>query len=66
MLVAVFWGGFAAASLLIGYYLATRKPSQRATGLIMGIGAGALVAAIAYELVPESILGGWGLSLIHI
>ena len=63
MLVAVFWGALAAASLLIGYYLATRKPSQRATGLIMGIGAGALIAAIAYELVPESILGGWGMGL---
>lgn len=63
MLAAVLWGGLAAASLLIGYYLATRGPSQRATGLIMGIGAGALVAAIAYELVPESILGGWGMGL---
>ncbi len=63
MLVAVFWGGLAAASLLIGYYLAIRGPSQRVTGLIMGVGAGALVAAIAYELVPESILGGWGMGL---
>jgi len=63
MFAAVFWGGLAAASLLIGYYLATRKPSQRATGLIMGIGAGALIAAIAYELVPESILGRRGMAL---
>lgn len=63
MLVAILWGGLAAASLLIGYYLATRGPSQRVTGLIMGIGAGALVAAIAYELVPESVLGGWGMGL---
>ena len=63
MLEAVLWGGLAAASLLIGFYLATRGPSLRVTGLIMGIGAGALVAAIAYELVPESILGGWGMGL---
>ncbi len=49
--------------LLVGYYLATRGPSQRATGLIMGVGAGALIAAIAYELVPESSLGGWGMGL---
>lgn len=63
MLEAVLWGGLAAASLLIGYYLATRGPSKRTTGLIMGIGAGALIAAIAYELVPESILGGWGMGL---
>jgi len=63
MLAAVLWGGLAAASLLIGYYLATRGPSQQAIGLIMGVGAGALVAAIAYELVPESVLGGWGMGL---
>ena len=63
MIAAVLWGGLAAASLLIGFYLATRRPSQRATGLIMGIGAGALIAAIAYELVPESLLGGWGMGL---
>ena len=42
MIAAVLWGGLAAASLLIGFYLATRRPSQRATGLIMGIGAGAI------------------------
>lgn len=63
MFAAILWGGLAAASLLLGYFLATREPSMRATGLIMGIGAGALVAAIAYELVPESILGGWGMGL---
>jgi ZIP family zinc transporter len=63
MIAAVLWGGLAALSLLLGYYLATRGPSERSIGLIMGIGAGALVAAIAYELVPESILGGWGMGL---
>ncbi len=63
MIVAVLWGGLAAASLLLGYYLTTRKPSERAIGLIMGIGSGALVAAIAYELIPESILSGWGMGL---
>jgi ZIP family zinc transporter len=63
MIAAFLWGGLAAASLLIGYYLATRGPSEQATGLIMGIGAGALVAAIAYELVPESNFAGWGMAL---
>lgn len=63
MLEAVLWGGLAAASLLIGYFLATLNPSNRTTGLIMGIGAGALVAAIAYELVPESVLAGWDMAL---
>jgi ZIP family zinc transporter len=63
MIEAILWGGLAAGSLLIGYYLATRDPSPRSVGLIMGVGAGALVAAIAYELVPESVLGGWGMAL---
>lgn len=63
MVAAALWGGLAAASLLIGFYLATRAPSERATGLIMGIGGGALIAAIAYELVPASNLQGWGVVL---
>ena len=63
MVEAVLWGGLAAASLLIGFYLATRGPSKRTTGLIMGIGAGALIAAIAYELMPESLLAGWSMAL---
>lgn len=56
MLSAVFWGGLAAASLLIGYALAERGLSLRRVGLIMGVGAGALISAIAYELVPETFL----------
>jgi ZIP family zinc transporter len=63
VLAAILWGGLAAASLLVGYFLALRGPSERRVGLIMGIGAGALIAAIAYELVPESILAGWGMGL---
>jgi ZIP family zinc transporter len=58
VLTAIFWGGIAACSLLIGYFLATRKLSHRNIGIVMGIGAGALISAIAYELVPESILTG--------
>jgi ZIP family zinc transporter len=63
MIAAVLWGGLAAAALLLGFYLATRGPSERSIGLIMGIGAGALVAAIAYELVPESLVGGPSMAL---
>jgi zinc transporter, ZIP family len=58
LLVAVWWGGLAAAALLIGYALANRGLSNRTIGMIMGLGAGALISAIAYELVPESALGG--------
>jgi ZIP family zinc transporter len=63
MIAAILWGGLAAASLLIGYFLATRDPSERALGTVMGIGAGALIAAIAYELVPESNIAGWSVVL---
>ena len=30
------------------------KPSSRIVGIVMGFGAGALIAAVAYELIPES------------
>jgi ZIP family zinc transporter len=63
MFAAILWGGLAAASLLIGYFLAGRGLSNRTVGLIMGFGAGALISAIAYELVPESILQGGGIAL---
>jgi zinc transporter, ZIP family len=55
---AILWGGFAAASLLIGFVLAAQEPPNRVIGLIMGFGGGALISAIAYELVPESLLTG--------
>ena len=58
MLSAVLWGGLAAASLLIGYVLSGRGLSNRTIGIVMGFGAGALLSAIAYELVPETALGG--------
>lgn len=65
MLLAAFWGGLAAASLLVGFYLASRGLSNRSIGMVMGFGAGALLSAIAYELVPESLLdtGGFALSI---
>jgi ZIP family zinc transporter len=62
-LTAILWGGLAAASLLIGYWLATRDLTNRTIGMIMGFGAGALLSAIAYELVPESALGGGGMAV---
>ena len=64
MLTATLWGGLAAASLLIGYALAGRGLSNRATGMIMGIGSGALLGAIAYELIPESMLGNVGMGVM--
>lgn len=63
MLSAIWWGGLAASSLLLGYLLANRDLSNRTIGMIMGIGAGALISAIAYELVPESVLAGEGMAI---
>jgi len=62
-LSAAWWGGFAALSLLIGYFLANRGLSNRTIGIIMGFGAGALISAIAYELVPKSALTGADMAL---
>jgi ZIP family zinc transporter len=63
VLTAIWWGGAAAASLIIGYFLANRGLSNRAIGMVMGIGAGALLSAIAYELIPESKLNGAGMAV---
>jgi zinc transporter, ZIP family len=58
MIEAILWGGLAASALLIGFTLANRGLSNRTLGIIMGFGAGALLSAIAYELIPESALSG--------
>ena len=60
MIEASLWGGLAALSLLIGFVLGECRLSNRTVGLIMGFGSGALLSALAYELVPESVIGGWG------
>jgi len=59
LITAFFWGGLAAASLLVGFYLSARRLSNRTIGMVMGFGAGALLSAITYELVPDSVHGGW-------
>jgi len=59
MIQAFLWGGLAAFSLLLGFALGECRLSNRAIGLIMGFGAGALLSALAYELVPETVVQGW-------
>ncbi len=55
---ALFWGAFTSASLYLGQLLAgPMAPARRATGLVMGFGAGTLLSAVAYELIPLSSLG---------
>jgi zinc transporter, ZIP family len=63
--IALFWGAFASAALFIGQALAGPLTGrQRATGLLMGFGAGTLLSAVAYELIPTSDFGaGLGLSV---
>ncbi|MEV6103617.1 hypothetical protein AB0M28_02745 [Streptomyces sp. NPDC051940] len=55
---AVFWGAVSSATLYLGQALA--KPmagAARATGLVMAFGAGTLLSAVAYELIPASNFG---------
>lgn len=60
-LAAAGWGALGAVSLLAGAWLAIHwRPAARTVGLIMGFGAGTLLGAIAYELIPAQALGnGW-------
>jgi zinc transporter, ZIP family len=65
---AVFWGALGSAALFLGQALAPAMSSRpKATGLLMGFGAGTLLSAVAYELIPESAFDhgadiGWGLA----
>jgi ZIP family zinc transporter len=63
---ALFWGAFTAGSLLIGAALAAPLAGRRrVVAHAMAFGAGTLVSAIAYELIPESSLqhkGGIGVA----
>ena len=54
MLAAGLWALLAASSLVIGSFLAQRfAPPKQLVGEAMGFGAGALIAALAYELIPN-------------
>lgn len=54
MLEAAFWGLVTAGSLWVGAALAFARPSNRWVGLAMAFGSGALIAAVAYELVLDA------------
>ncbi len=56
MAEATFWAFLASASLFAGAAIALiLHPSQRVTGLVMAFGAGALISAVAYDLVLEAL-----------
>jgi len=53
------WGALAASSLVIGAVIALRvRLGLRTIGLIMGFGAGALISAVAFDLVQEAADSG--------
>lgn len=57
MLQALLWGGLSSSALYLGEALAgPLARAHRVTGLIMGFGAGTLLSAVAYELIPEATL----------
>jgi zinc transporter, ZIP family len=59
---AGFWTLLASASLMIGTELALRlRLGRRLVGLVMAFGAGAMISAVAYELVQEALETGEGL-----
>jgi ZIP family zinc transporter len=61
---AVLWGALGASSLLVGQLLSgPLSGSPRATGLLMGFGAGTLISAVGFELVPEASFEALGLGV---
>lgn len=60
MLEALLWGAVAASSLIVGALAGVlRDWDARLIGLVLGFGAGALVASISFELAEEGVrLGG--------
>lgn len=56
MLASLGWGALAASSLVVGALLAlVRTWPDRVVGLVLGFGAGALVASVSFELAEEGL-----------
>jgi ZIP family zinc transporter len=54
--LAILWSGLAAGALLVGMAASYANVfSLRVTGLVMAFGAGALISAVAYQLVLPAI-----------
>jgi zinc transporter, ZIP family len=64
VLVALGWGLLAACSLIVGAALGViRDWNQRFVRLVLGFGAGALVASISFELAEEGFRVGGAVSV---
>ena len=56
MIESLGWGALAASSLVVGAVLAlVRSWSPRVVGLVLGFGAGALIASVSFELAEEGL-----------
>ena len=56
MLAALGWGALAASSLVIGAIVGLARPwPPQIVGLVLGFGAGALIAAVSFELFEEGL-----------
>lgn len=62
VLGALLWGTIASSSLVVGAAVGVRAPlGRRAVGLCMGLGAGALISAVSFELAADALdRGGAG------
>jgi ZIP family zinc transporter len=60
------WGALAASSLVLGAFLAlVRTWSGTLVGLVLGFGAGALIASVSFELAEEGLRvgGAWPVAI---
>jgi ZIP family zinc transporter len=56
MTEALFWGGAAASTLLLGAVIAyVADPSRRVIAVVMAVGSGLLLGSVAYELVGDAL-----------
>lgn len=59
MAEAAFWGLITGSSLVIGAIVTIiARPRELVVGLIMAFGAGALISAVAYEMLGEAVAEG--------
>lgn len=59
MAEALFWGAAAASTLLLGALVAeVLRPSRRANGVILALGAGLLLGSISFSLVDDALAVG--------
>jgi zinc transporter, ZIP family len=58
--MALGWGALAASSLVLGVLLGLARPwPDRAVGLVLAFGAGALISAVSFDLAEEGVaIGG--------